>query len=158
MVMALPFWIAMATECSTSVAASSRDQRDRCSEAAPLIRSSRARASGAESSAGLDHEGQELSVVAAGDGCILPTFPAFHGLGSGGRVCWMLTAAGGQRVHHRHVRQHVPARVYDLQIWPKVAARLQTFHLAHRLPSRQQHCAVQSVLDGGERMRGGEST
>ena len=46
MVMALPFWIAMATEWSTSVAASSRDQRDRCSEAAPLIRSSTARASG----------------------------------------------------------------------------------------------------------------
>ena len=44
--MALPFWIAMATEWSTSVAASSRDQRDRCSDAAPLIRSSRARASG----------------------------------------------------------------------------------------------------------------
>ena len=44
--MALPFWIAMATECSTSVAASSRDQRDRCSDAAPLIRSSTARASG----------------------------------------------------------------------------------------------------------------
>ena len=49
-----------------------RDQRERCSEAAPLIRSSRARASGPKSSAGLDHEGQELSVVAVSDGRILP--------------------------------------------------------------------------------------
>ena len=71
MVMALPFWIAMATECSTSVAASSRDQRDGCSDAAPLIRSSRGEGVRAESSARLDSEGKELSVVAAGDGCVL---------------------------------------------------------------------------------------
>ena len=51
----------------------------------------------AESSAGLDHEGQKLSVVAAGDGCVLLAFPAFCGLGSSGRVCWMLTAVGGYR-------------------------------------------------------------
>ena len=51
-------------------------------------------------------------------------------------------------MHHRHVRQHVPARVHDLQVRAKVAARLQTFHLAHRLSSRAQHCAVQRVLDG----------
>ena len=94
MVMALPFWIAMATECSTSVAASSRDRETgaRCSAADQV---EQGEGVGAESSARLDHEGQELSVVAAGDGCILLAFPAFCGLGSGGRVCWMLTAVGG---------------------------------------------------------------
>ena len=51
-------------------------------------------------------------------------------------------------MHHRHVRQHVPARVHDLQVWAKVAARCRPFTSAHRLPSREQHCAVQSVLDG----------
>ena len=42
----------------------------------------------------------------------------------------------------------MPARIHDLQVRPKTAARLQTFHLAHRLPSRQQHSAVQGVVDG----------
>ena len=85
MVMALPFWIAMATECSTSVTASSRDQRDRCSDAAPLIRSSSWRGRRGRVLRTSRHEGQELSVVAAGEGCVLLAFSTFCGLGSGGR-------------------------------------------------------------------------
>ena len=95
MVMALPFWIAMATECSTSVAASILRPERQVLRGRAADQVEQGEGVGAESSAGLDHEGQELSVVAAGDGCILPAFTAFHVNGSGGRVCWMLTAAGG---------------------------------------------------------------
>jgi hypothetical protein len=80
--------------------------------------------------------------VAAGDGCVFPAFHILHVFGRGRGVAGALPAVRAQRVHHGNIRQHVLARIDDLQVAAKVPLGLQTSDLPVRLRADELICVT----------------
>ena len=113
--MALPFWMAMDTESSSCFAASCRDQRDRCSAAAPLMTSSRVTAS--------DARPPHVSTTKGSSSASWRVAMAATWRASAAVCGWLLRVSclhcvsrDQRAVCNRHVGQHVLAWVDDLQI------------------------------------------
>ena len=95
-----------------------------------------------EDAARLSHEGQELRVVASGDGRVLGALRLLYGVGRSQLVDSAASAKDTESVCHRYVRQHVLAGVDNLQVRPELALSLQAGHLPLGLTTRQQHRVV----------------
>ena len=133
--MALPFCTAMATHSSTSLAACSCDQRERCLAGRAADGVEQGEGVLSDSSASLDHEGNELGVVLAGDGCVLPALLSCHILGRWQSSSQAVSrAVDAERMHHRDVCEHVSGQgTRSAGQGEACCFAVQARHLPHRL-------------------------